>query len=287
MPGHSFKHTAAAMFAVLSGFAIACGGDAASRTMLVAEPDVDLPGVPGSQPFDHSARETATVLAASAPDTVWSWPSEDGSSTVIWTTAGNIERWRSEHAFESPVNAELLDLDADSVVDLFWTIDDGDVVGGAALFSRDSSAELAYGNWEGNCAAPEIWRSVYDDGLPDIIRHVPSSFGAQQCFEVDYSQCVERYPTAWATLYAQTPDGAFVVDTAETTGFYSQMAYRYSQASVRLQVLLNRMEADSTYEIDYRDAPCTMDMRWVMDSMAVKAYLIANPGSELPENTTQ
>ncbi len=257
---------------------VACDGDDSSRGPQTAEPETGLSGVPASQPFDTNARESAEVLSAADGDTVWAWPTVNTVSTIVWTTEGGVERWRSQHAYDVAVTAEINHIDGDSLLDLFWTIDHDDIVGGAVLLASDRGAEVAYSDWSGNCSAPELWRSVHGDSLTDIVTYIPTPFGPQSCFQVDYSQCVEQYPTSWAKLLVQTPQG-FVEDSTEAINFHSQMAYRYSQASVRLQRVLQLVNIDSAY-FQYKDAPCTMDMRWVMDSMAIRAYMLGNPAQE-------
>ena len=269
---------AASALTLLTSIVVACSGGPTVGTK-DAEPDTEYRGIPESQSFTESARAAARVLAASGGDTVWSWPGKEGAATLVWTSENVGERWRSSRGYAYPVEVELIDTNADSLTDLFWTIDHGDVVGGTMLHAMDDGATIAYGNCSGNCSAPELWRTVHGDSLTDVVRYAPSPFGSKSCFRVDYSSCKEEYPTSWATLFIQTPQG-FVEDSAQSLNFYSQMAYRYSQASVRLQNVRKLVSMDSAY-FKYEDAPCTMDMRWSMDSMAVKAYMISHPDADL------
>jgi hypothetical protein len=186
---------------------------------------------------EFTPREDLTVVAAFAADTVW-LQSDGDSRTMVWTTSSEgrqLQRWRSRDLHGAMPRARLAWINDDAKVDLFWTIDHEELVGGMVLLADGDSARVAYTSApEEACRSPELI-DVTGDGRLDIIQYLPYGFGSVECrMDAAAAPCIEVLPTEWAVVWGQTEDG-FAPDPNRAQEFYARLADEYRQAANDLE----------------------------------------------------
>jgi hypothetical protein len=157
-------------------------------------------------------------------------------------------------------------IDADSVPDLFWTVDHEEFVGGMLLVGFGTRARQAWATDEHACAPPEL-RDVNADGHLDIVEYREGALSAAECREDAMAEaCHDRYPTDWVVAWLQE-DAKFVNDSVGARHLYADLADSYGGAARELRAAIGAGTVPS--------ARCSPAMADALDAMARRARQIA------------
>lgn len=131
-------------------------------------------------------------------------------------------------------NVALGDIDDDSRVDLFYTVQYEEFIFGRLLLGGPHEAREAFRSSERACRVPEL-RDVTGDGQFEILDYEAVSLDPEECTGDPIATiCQERFPTEWIQVYQLQADGAFRPDSLGARHFYREMADRYRAASAEL-----------------------------------------------------
>lgn len=240
-----------AVWVVASIALIGCGAQS-SR----APSDERAPGAPDSSVAVVGAADTVLLsvggdsvrIEASGPERVLLWTSRDGSDPR--------EQWRSgDFGYATPWVA-LVDVNRDSRLDLLFSLQYEELIGGAVLLSEPrGAASFAYREFDGLCRAPEF-ADLDGDGRPEIIESRPGAVSLESCrFDGPAERCAKKVGTDWrSVLTYDDPARVFRVDTTAFKEFYRAEATRLSEGAAAARSVPETCSASIAARLDSMSA---------------------------------
>lgn len=184
------------------------------------------------------------------------------SEHLAWTTTTGrkrVLRMISENVAMEGSRVTLVDMNRDSVADMFWTTEAEGGVGGDLYIAVGDSSKHVF-SAANACRIPEL-RDINDDGVPEILHFQSVAFTRDECeFESTAIACRQKVHADWVAVYSAVRD-TIVQLTRGTEAFYRELAGRYEHDAAALRAMSREqgIQPEST---------CPARVPAVLDSLA-------------------